>query len=117
MGNIWKDKRKCKGFPEMYRAFEMHDQTYKTHWLLMARCMHTIACYGQRYGRYFSPEFVVHCRRYGDPFQNVRSANMLFPSGCTFNEYLYGREVLSGQIVIDLDSDLDENAPPISLSE
>jgi len=105
----------------MYRIFEMHDETYRVQWLRMSNCMHTISCYGQRYGRYFGPQFVLHCRRYGDPFQSARSSDMLFPSGLTFNEYLYEREQRANgaAIVIDLDSDLDydENAPSINLSD
>lgn len=124
MGNIWKSRSKCRGFPEMFRMFPMNDESDRQRFRRMQQCMNVIRCYGQRYGCYFAPEFVVHSRRHGDPFQNVHSSHLPFPSGGTFNAYLYAREMMYRQqeeesdFVIDLSSELDydQGAPEISLS-
>lgn len=127
MGNIHKDKRKCRGFPEMYRMFEMNDECDRQRFCRMQQCVNVIRSYGQRYGCYFAPEFVLHCRRHGDPFQNLHSAHLPFPSGCSFNAYLYQREMLyrhtegsddDETFVINLSSELDydEDAPEINLN-
>jgi hypothetical protein len=106
--------------------FEMHDHSYQRNFTIMSQCIDVIKHYGQRYGAYFAPEFVVHCRRYGDPFRSFESARQLFPSGCSFNAYLYYREEIykqheeDGAIVIDLtttEADYDSGVPSIDLSD
>lgn len=121
MGLIWKDKRCCtKGLPEMYRMFEMHDQSYVRNFNLMNHCIAYIQHYGERYGTYFAPEFVVHCRRHGDPFRCLSSSSLPFPSGRSFSEYLYAREMIGDPlVVIDLttDAEYDSGVPSIDLSD
>jgi len=117
MGNIWKDKRRCRGGPERYRIFEMSTDEEIWQFRRMNNCIEFIKRYGQRYGQYFAPEFVVHTRRHGNPFEVTSSAQTLFPSGVTFNGYLYEREQMvrnntnddDDECVIDLRSEHDED--------
>lgn len=124
MGNIWKDKRKCRGFLEMYRMLEMTSEGDMSRFARMKNCMEIIKSLGKHYGPYFAPEFVVHCRRYGDPFRNAESARRPFPSGRTFNGYLYDREQMMDMsraeqepqnFVIDLCSEHDEEDDTASI--
>lgn len=118
MGVVWKDKRKCKGFPEMYRLFPMFSESDRRQFRRHKTCMNVIKCFGQRYGAYFAPEFMVHTRQHGDPFQHEKAAYELFPSGRTFQQYLFEREqrlrmlaseedTSLGHMIIDLRSEID----------
>lgn len=124
MGNQWKDKELCKGWPELYRLIPTASFQDRMRYRQMKACMDMIKHYGQRYNYYFAPEFMLHARRWGDPFQNSYSSSRLMPSGRSFSQYLYAREQIfyAHECVMDFTmSDFDpsdyEGVPPIDLSD